>query len=400
MISVHQAIQQIREQNFASKKKQTLRVEDALGFILATHIDAPINLPPFKQSNMDGYAVRFRESENTATSYNLIGEIKAGDAINLKMKPGDAVRIFTGAMIPDNADAVVMQEKSIVKNTELIIDFAPLVGQHMRAIGSQISKGSNALPKGHYMTPVSIGLLKSLGIEKVQVYETPKVTIIVTGNELVTTGNSLKEGQIYESNSEVLKAALHQQGIQRVSVHYAKDTLKDTETIIHDALIASDIVLISGGISVGDYDFVGTALQNLDVKQLFYKVLQKPGKPLFFGKKDTTYVFALPGNPASTLTCFYVYVIEFIDRFVGNSHSGLMRVQLPISEPFENRFNKTLFLKARVHKNSVEILDHQSSSTVISFAAANALVCIPEEIKKVDKGNLVETLILPYGSSN
>ncbi|WP_299212354.1 gephyrin-like molybdotransferase Glp [uncultured Dokdonia sp.] len=398
MITVNQALQYVWKQPLPSVKEQSLQVEDALGQILAQDINSPISLPSFKQSSMDGYAVRFREKENTL--YNLIGEIKAGDSANLRMQPGEAVRIFTGAPVPQHADAVVIQEKSMVLGTQLTIQDTPTNGQNIRPIGSQIEKGKIALTKGHYITPASIGLLKSLGIEKLQVFQPPKVAIVITGNELVSTGKPLEEGQIYESNSAVLKAALYQQGIDDVSIVYAKDTLEETETVLNTVLSHSDMVLISGGISVGDYDFVGKALKNLEVEELFYKVLQKPGKPLFFGKKENTFVFALPGNPASTLTCFYVYVTLLLDRWRGSENPGLLRVQLPISKTFENTFGRALFLKARIKNNKVEMLDQQNSATVISFAKANALLYISEDTQKVAENELVETLILPYGSSN
>ena len=398
MITVEQALKLVKDETNTRGRIQAISVANAARHILSQNIYAPIALPPFRQSSMDGYAIRFCENEQNV--FHITDEIKAGDSANLMMQPGDAVRIFTGAPVPENADAVVIQEKSTVESSTLTIAESPTEGQNIRSIGSLIANDSLALAKGHYITPASIGLLLSLGIEKVQVYKAPKVAIIVTGNELVTTGKPLEKGQLYESNGATLKAALYQQGIEEVSNFYAKDTLKETEAVLEKALETSDIVLISGGISVGDYDFVGLALQNLGVEQLFYKVRQKPGKPLFFGTKDDRLVFALPGNPASTLTCFYVYVTLLIDSWRGLENPGLLRIQYPISEAFEKSFGRALFLKARINDNKVEILNQQNSATVSSFAIANALVYIPGNIEKVAKNELVETLILPYGSSN
>ena len=168
-----------------------------------------------------------------------------------------------------------------------------------------------------------------------------------------------------------------------------------TVNAIDQAIKESNIVLVSGGISVGDYDFVGKAMEKLCVDQVFYKVRQRPGKPLFFGKKKETYLFALPGNPASTLSCFYVYVVPLIKKLQGDDGKGLSRFQLPITHRFSTKEPRALFLKAFIEKQRVTILDYQNSSMLISFAKSNALVYIPETKKEYLENELVETLILP-----
>ncbi|NNK26963.1 MAG: molybdopterin molybdotransferase MoeA [Flavobacteriaceae bacterium] len=398
MITVKEALKLVKDETNTSGRIRAISVANASKHILSQDIYAPIAIPPFRQSSMDGFAIRFDESEQT--NFHITNEIKAGDSGNCRMQPGDAVRIFTGAPVPEDADAVVIQEKATVEGSKLTIAESPTEGQNIRPFGGLLAKDSLALAEGHFITPASVSLLMSLGIEKVQVYKAPKVAIIITGNELVSTGGPLENGQLYESNGTTLKAALYQQGIEEVSNFYAKDTLEETEAVLDKALETSDIVIISGGISVGDYDFVGPALRNLRVEQLFYKVHQKPGKPLYFGKKDEKLVFALPGNPASTLTCFYVYVTLLIDLWRGSENPGLLRIQYPISEAFEKTIGRALFLKARIKDGKVVILNQQNSATVISFAIANALVFIPGNVEKVAKHELVETLVLPYGSSN
>ena len=163
---------------------------------------------------------------------------------------------------------------------------------------------------------------------------------------------------------------------------------------VNKALSNSDVIIISGGISVGDYDFVKEALKRLDIKEIFYKVRQKPGKPLFFGIKEDKFIFALPGNPASTLTTFYVYVLPLLLKLKGSKTKGLVRLSVPISHDFSSNEPRALFLKASVESNVVTILDRQDSSMLVSFSKANALVCIKEQIKSIRKGDLVETLIL------
>ena len=179
------------------------------------------------------------------------------------------------------------------------------------------------------------------------------------------------------------------------SASFTEDSLKETINNLKKAFFNSDIVLVSGGISVGDYDFVKQALKELEVKEIFYKVRQRPGKPLFFGKKDRVFIFALPGNPASTLSCFYVYVLPLINRLKGGKSDGLIRLSIPIEHDFKSVEPRALFLKATVQNKTVRILDRQHSSMLVSFAMANALVYIPQQGILLKKGSLVETLLLP-----
>ena len=394
MISVEQAIQKVRDFAVPFNESETIDVNQSLGKTLAEDLIAAISLPSFRQSSMDGYAIRLG-SEST---YQLKGEVKAGDPQNPYLEAGEAVRIFTGAKVPDSADAVVIQERVNKSDDQIQLEISPKPGDNIRNIGEQIAENSICLHKGHVINPSTIGLLKSLGMTAVKVKKSLRAAVIVTGNELVKAGQKLEEGQIYESNSAVISSALASKGIQEISPIQIKDNLEDTISQLKTAFEGNDLVLISGGISVGDYDFVGKALEVLGVEEVFYKVLQKPGKPLFFGKRKETYVFALPGNPASTLTCFYIYVNLLIDLISEVENPGLLRVNLPLAEAYQNPFGRALFLKARIKNSEVHILDHQASSTMISFAQANALAYIPAEVKEITAGSTIATILLPYGS--
>ncbi|WP_197022171.1 gephyrin-like molybdotransferase Glp [Sediminibacter sp. Hel_I_10] len=393
MISVETALECIHKHATRLQASEVIATNDALGRTLSQDIMAPLSLPPFKQSIMDGYALCVGQSQ----TYKVIGEIKTGDTATQVLQPGEALRVFTGAQLPDTANAVVMQEHVTANGNTIDLKDSPKEGQHIRNIGEQIAEGTRSLTKGETLNPSAVGVLKSFGLKTISVYKQPKVSVIVTGNELVSVGTPLQPGQIYESNSQVMVSALQQKGIATEAVITVKDNLKDTEDAIKQALDTSDIVLISGGISVGDYDFVGTALHNLGVHQVFHKVLQKPGKPLYFGTTDSKYVFALPGNPAATLTCLYVYVYALIDSITGNQTVGLTRIQFPISEDFENPFGRALFLKAKLKGAEVEILNQQNSAMLLSFARADALVYIPSDCKSVKKGHLVTTVLMPSG---
>ena len=392
MISVEEALSLINKESFFFKKEENLLVSECLGRILAKPIVAPINLPSFRQSVMDGYALCLNDSNQ----YQVIGEIKAGDSPNLTLKPGKCVRIYTGAAVPEMANAVVMQEKISVKEDYIQINEIPSLNHNIREIGSQIKAGDISLEAGQILNAAGLGFIQSLGIEKLNVYSSLKVSIIVTGNELIPAGQKLEEGKIYESNSLLLQAALEHFEIKNVTIKKVEDRLDATVSAIDKAIKESNIVIVSGGISVGDYDFVGKAMEKLSVDQVFYKVRQRPGKPLFFGIKKETYLFALPGNPASTLSCFYVYVVPLIKKLQGADGKGLSRFQLPITHRFSTKEPRALFLKAYIEKQRVTILDHQNSSMLISFAKSNALVYIPETKKEYLENELVETLILPH----
>ncbi len=395
MISVEEALAKVAshfEKPTGSRKR--IPLSEALHCVLAQEIHAPIALPPFRQSAMDGYAIRL----NDQACYNLVGEVKAGDPFDLVLNPGEACRIFTGAGVPETAHAVVMQEHVLREQGQIRLQKRPVKGQNIRAIGEQLAQEALVFESGTLLNPPALGLLQSLGFSTVEVFQKPRVAVLITGNELEFPGKALPPGKVYESNSLVLQTALGQMGLNAIHIARVKDNLEDTKKALKEALAQSDLVLISGGISVGDFDFVGRALHELGVEEIFYKVKQKPGKPLFFGKQKQTYLFALPGNPASTLNCFYVYVYPFLEALMGKTQRGLLRIQQPLAQDFENDTGRSLFLKARINNNAVSLLTGQASSMIKAFAAANALVYIPSEKKKITQNEWVETLILPHGN--
>ncbi|WP_010523436.1 molybdopterin molybdotransferase MoeA [Aquimarina agarivorans] len=345
MISVAEALQKIE----AHKQKATpirLPISKCLNYTTAENVHALINMPPFRQSAMDGYAV----NTNETNIYNIIGEIKAGDAADVQLNVGDAVRIFTGAAVPNSANAVIMQEKTEVVKGALQVQEPPVDEQNIRPLGEQIKKGALALAERSKLTPSKLSFLASLGIAELNVYPKPKVGIVITGSELVTPGKTLPAGKIYESNSILLSTTLENDHIHDYSIYKVKDDYQSTKDLLSKVIAENDFVLVSGGISVGDYDFVGKALRNLNTTEIFYKIKQKPGKPLFFGKKDHTYIFALPGNPASALTCFYIYALPLLRNFSQHHQIHLPKTEKIISHDYQVKGVRAQFLKAIVTK--------------------------------------------------
>lgn len=387
MIKVEEALT-IIEANSAKMPKQQIAVSKALGYVLAEKVISPIHMPPFRQSAMDGYAF----IHSIKHQYDIVSTSQAGDHLNLKLNTNEAVRIFTGAFVPDDADTVVMQEHVIANKNSILIAAMPAKNANIREKGEQIAKDDIVFEAGTLMTPAAIGFLASLGITEIKVYKKPKVAILVTGNELVKPGEKLKKGKIYESNSVMLQAALETIGIKKTKVYSVKDNLKATKKALKSILKKYDIVLISGGISVGDYDFVKEALLQNDVKELFYKINQKPGKPMFFGSKNETLVFALPGNPASSLTNFYIYVAPAIKSRIGFLEIHKTKVIRKLNSDLKNNTGKTLFLKAKYNETHVEVLNSQSSAMLNTFAVANSLLIVPEGIEEYKKGQLVTLL--------
>lgn len=394
MISVNDAINKIKSAtNLLLPVK--LPLSEAAGLVLAENAFARCSVPNFNQSAMDGYALRFDDLLKTKEFY-VSQEIAAGDRDITLIKGQNAVRIFTGAMLPQQLDTVVMQEKVELQDNRItVLDNELTKGSNVRLTGSEINKGDLALAEGSLLTPAAIGFLAGVGTKDVLVYPKPSVHIIVTGKELVKAGEELGEGQVYESNSLLLQTALKQFHIDTISVDFIGDDLEGTKKAIAKALIHSDLILLTGGVSVGNYDFVVKAAEACGIEQLFHKVKQRPGKPLYSGRKNKKIIFGLPGNPAAVLSCFYNYVVVAIERMTGRKNL-LEKKWLPLAESFSKKIKLTQFLKARFDEKNVTPLPAQESFRLSSFSLANCLIVLPEEKLDFVEGEVVETLVLPY----
>ena len=250
---------------------------------------------------------------------------------------------------------------------------------------------------GELLSPGAIGFLANLGIPEVSVYRRPVVDILVTGSELVKPGQPLGPGQIYESNSHTLVAALVDQGIQPRSVQHVTDDVDAFRHQFQEAIQGSDMVIITGGISVGDHDIVRQLMEEGGVQTHFYKVRQRPGKPLFFGQVGSTLVFALPGNPASVTSCYYQYVYPALRRMQGFRSTFLKKVHLPLREGFVKKEGLTFFLKAVADETGVLPLSGQLSYIMSSFARANAVIMLEEHRASYEPGEVVEVHLLDHG---
>ena len=365
---------------------------EALHHYSATPVYAPINVPPFDNSAMDGYAFSYQDYVDKK-ELKIRYTIQAGDIKLPVLQSGEAARIFTGAMIPEGADTVVMQERTKEENGVLHIeDHAFDKGQNIRPKGSQSKKGDLILTENSWINPGTIGMLAGFGINKINVFSSPKAGIIITGNEVVEAGEPLKEGQIYDSNAITLQSALKELCIEALPPVKVRDDKEVTFRAIQNSLETVDVLLITGGISVGEYDFVKESMEKSGVEQLFYKIQQKPGKPLFFGKKDNHFVFALPGNPAAVLVCFYRYIQPFLKGLKGNANPFGNKIIARLSADYNKKDNLTNLLKGLLRQDStVSILPNQESYKMDSFVQANCLVEISGEKRKIAKD---ETMVV------
>lgn len=371
-----------------------VHLRDAAGLVLSENVFSRTDVPPFNQSSMDGYAFNF-DGWKKFGELKIEGSIAAGCAEDQYLEPEHAVRIFTGAAIPEGADTVVMQEKVKVTNGKLYIEDANLTpGLNFRPRGGEIHWGDLALEKGSVLSPAALGFLAGAGIEEVNVYPPPTVGIILTGNELQNPGIPLKHGEVYESNSYALLAALKKINIDMVIILSCEDSLESLSRVTADALTHSDVVLLTGGVSVGDYDFVTRAAAANGIDQIFHKIKQKPGKPLYFGKKGKKLVFGLPGNPASVLNCFYEYVLPAVGKMSMRDLS-LKTLHVPLQTVIKKPPGLTQFLKGFYDGLSVSDLKAQESFRLSSFAKANCLIRLDEEKTEFEMNEIVEIHLLP-----
>lgn len=361
--------------------------------MLAMDVYAVTDIPSYDQSAMDGYALSYEGWQQHKTLM-VQGEVPAGSPDRFSLPAHQAMRIFTGAAVPSGADTVVMQEKIELADGLLnILDDQLKPGLNVRPKGSEIKAGELALPKGTHLTPAAIGFLATTGVAEVMVYPAPVVSIIVTGNELQQPGEQLAYGQVYECNSFSLRAVLQRVGVTDIRLYKVQDKPGDVKDVLSQALLVSDVVLLTGGVSVGNYDFVPEAAAACGITKLFHKIKQRPGKPLFAGIKESKMVFGLPGNPSSVLTCFYEYVIPALEQIM--QHRQLLKiVNAPIAKDYSKTAAITFFLKGMYDGQNVTPLEAQESYRLRSFAMANCLICLPEDKMEFRQGDTVEVHLL------
>ncbi|WP_379966297.1 gephyrin-like molybdotransferase Glp [Epilithonimonas sp. UC225_85] len=391
-ISVSEAKNIIKEKVF-SLPISRMKLLDAVGFTLAEDVFAFCDIPAYNQSSVDGYAFRFKDNEQV---FKVVGEMAAGTNVQLELSTKEAARIFTGAPLSNGADTVIMQEYTEIKDGKLFLKDENIdKGKNVRLQGAEIQKGALAMKKGTHLSVAAVGFLAGIGITEVSIFAPPKVAIILTGNELQKPGLPLNFGQVYEANSFILVSALKQMGIKNIEVLKAEDNLYILQTTLENALKNNDVVLLTGGVSVGDYDFVVQAVENCNIEAHFHKIKQRPGKPLLFSMKENKAVFGLPGNPSSGLVCFYEYVLPFIENMMHKKQS-LNKISAVLTHNYEKTKGLTHFLKGHYEDGKVTPLHAQESFRLHSFSQANCLIVLEEDKTHCLINETVELHLLPF----
>jgi molybdopterin molybdotransferase len=407
MISVEEALEKVLSFIKVLDGVQTPILE-CLGQVLDEDIFSAIDIPPKDNSAMDGYAVKAKDIAGASSSspvyLEIIGEAKAGGVSKLEVKAHKAVRIMTGAPLPKGTDTVVpFEETDETQRTERPLKQIGVMkevgkGKNVRFAGEDIASGQLALSRGTVLRPAQIGVLASLGMDKVKVVRRPTVAILATGDELVEVGNPLREGQIYNSNSYSAAAqVLRYGGIPRV-LGIARDTEKDLEAKIKEALTA-DMLLTTGGVSMGDYDLVKDVLA-AQGEISFWKVRMKPGKPLAFGTIKGVPHLGLPGNPVSSMITFELFARPAMLKMLGKKNLTRPTVDVIMESNAKNNDGRRVFLRATVRREGDRLYARttgpQGSGILTSMSLANALVIVPEDVKAVKEGDLVKAIMLDW----
>ena len=380
---------------------ETVPIREALHRVLAEDIHSTINVPSHTNSAMDGYAICGEDIPSSGhCSLRLIGTAWAGLPFQNNVMPGECVRIMTGAVMPNNTDTVVMQEHVEVSDKQVTIDAKQKINQNVRQAGEDIAQGELVFKAGRYCHPADIGLIASLGISDVKVYRKPVVAFFSTGDELVSIGTELKEGQIYDSNRYTLWSMLSRLGVDINDLGVIRDTPEAVEAAFKQASENADVVITSGGVSVGDADFVKDTLEKLGEVN-FWKVAMKPGRPLAFGMINDAYFFGLPGNPVSVMVTFYIFVQAAIEKMMGCEPKPRIQIQAISNSDLRKRPGRVEYQRGTYHINShgqyeVSKTGQQGSGILRSMSDANCFIYLPMESSGIAQGEYVE--IWPFDS--
>lgn len=375
---------------------------DAIGSVLHEDIFAPRDNPPADNSAMDGYALRFEDvssinSENPAL-LKVIEDIPAGRSPVKLIQPGEAARIMTGALVPEGADTVVMVENTKKKNTSVLILKSPKKGSHIRKQGEDFKKGALLLARGSLIVPSNIGIIATAGYSEVSVYKRPLVAILSTGDELVAINKNAENHQIINSNSYILASQVLECGGRLLPLGIAPDRKEAIKEKLMSANKA-DIIVTSGGVSVGDYDFVKDVMKEMGSEIIIWKIAMKPGKPLTFSMLENRPAFGLPGNPVSSFVSFEQFVRPAILKMSGYSDlfRKTIRATLTAGVEKKNDGRKHFLRSILTYKNGeyfVSVLGGQGSNMIASLASSNSLLIIPESETELRSGQKVEVQVL------
>lgn len=395
MISYDEALQYVMDSVSPLPPRET-SLNEASGLILAKPAKALWQMPLWDNSAMDGYAVN-GVPDTTEKGLPIVGVSYAGQPFQGKVKPGEAVRITTGAALPEGADTVVPIEDASEKNNQLFINATPKQGQHVRYAGEEYLCGEILVDSGTPLRAGEIALLASAGVEQVSVYPRLTVAIITTGDELLELGQTPGPGQIINSNLHYIRTRLFECGYTPICLGISGDDHHTLEQLVEQAL-AADLIITTGGVSVGEKDQVQATLCNHDFEKIFWKVAIKPGKPVLFGKLRKKPFFGLPGNPAATAATFELFVKPALKRLAGHVDCLPRKRTAALTHDVKGGGKRQFFLWCSLQwengRYQVTMSQRQGSGQNRSLASKNALMPVPTDVVKLERGKSVEVLLL------
>jgi molybdopterin molybdotransferase len=379
---------------------ERVSVRAALGRVLAEDVVSPLNVPAHDNSAMDGYAVRFIDLKSDGeVALKNVGSSFAGAPFKGTVAAGQCVRIMTGGVMPAGTDTIVMQEHAKAGGVRVTIGPGHRKGQNLRRAGEDLEVGQVALKRGVALRPAEVGLISSLGIGEVAVYRKLRVAFFSTGDELVSIGTQPAEGQIFDSNRYTIHGMLTRLGCEVLDMGVVRDDPKLLERAFHDAAAAADVVITSGGVSVGEADFVKDLLNELG-EVVFWKIAMKPGRPLAYGRIGAAHFFGLPGNPVSVMVTFYQFVRDALLVLSGRDPMPpLPTFKVPCTSSLKKAPGRTEFQRGILTQDaagnwSVRVTGEQGSGILRSMAEANCFIILPTEQGNVTPGALVEVQVL------
>lgn len=395
---VEKARQFIRQFLTPLTKHESIRLCNALHRTLATDIQSPMNVPPHDYSAMDGYAVRHEDLTNAPTVLKVVGSAFAGHPFSGRVGAGECVRIMTGALIPEGCDSVVMQEHVQASGSSVEIGEGHRRGQNIRLIGEDIAQNSTVLTKGQIIRPAEMGLLASLGFSDVTVYHKLKIALFSTGDELQEPGTQLAPGKIYNSNRYSLLGMLGELGVEIVDMGTIRDDKASLREALLDAASRTDAIITSGGVSVGEADYIKQLLTEIG-EVVFWKIAMKPGKPLAYGKIGTCHFFGLPGNPVAVMVTFQQFVRDALHILMGQQPRLTIEFQATCTSPIRKVPGRTEFQRGILSKDpdgswTVRTTGAQCSGILSSMSKANSYIVLPASQGSVEAGSTV--LVQPF----
>lgn len=398
-MAVPQARQFIRQFLTPVGDEETVALQAAFQRTLSRDIPSPMDVPPHDYSAMDGYALRHADLAAGRTQFAVVGNSLAGHAYDGALPPGACVRIMTGALIPEGCDTIIMQEQVTLNGTDAIINGSHQPGANIRRTGEDIRQGEIALSRGQRMGPAEMGLLASLGLAEVPVFRALRVAIFSTGDELLQPGMPPEAGRIYDSNRYSLRGMLDELGgIELIDLGNIPDDRAAIKAALLDAAARADVIITSGGVSVGEADYIKQLLAEVG-EVVFWKIAMKPGRPLAYGRIGSSHFFGLPGNPVAVMVTFKQFVTDALRELMGRQPSAPFTFKATCTEQIRKKPGRMEFQRGILSQDasgalSVRTTGAQGSGMLSSMSRANCFIVLPMEQGNVEAGTSVEVQLL------